>query len=95
MCIISPCVVRKDTVYVGTKALSMRHQAQKGFRCIFVEIPQNQKGYIVYLSNKCKIVFSYDVAFGESFSSALAYTSQPCSEAMVMQPAVSCVPYDS
>ena len=26
-----PCVVRKTTAHVGTKALNMRHQAQKGF----------------------------------------------------------------
>ena len=33
------CVVRKDTAHVGTKALNMCHQAQKGFRLIFVAIP--------------------------------------------------------
>ena len=38
-----PCVVRKATAHVDTKALNMRHQPQKGFRGIFVEIPQ-QKG---------------------------------------------------
>ena len=31
--------------------------------------------------------------FDESFSSALAYTSQPYSEAMVMRPAVTYTPY--
>ena len=39
----SPCVVRKATAQVLTKTLNMRHQAQKGFRSIFVEIPQHQK----------------------------------------------------
>ena len=38
-----PCVVRKATAEVGTKALNMRHQAQKGFRGIFVGITQHQK----------------------------------------------------
>ena len=33
-----PCVVRKATVHVETKALNMRHQAQTGFRGIFVGI---------------------------------------------------------
>ena len=42
-----PCVVRKATAHVGTKALNMRHQSQKGFRVIFVGIPQHQKGYLV------------------------------------------------
>ena len=42
-----PCGVRKATAYVGTKALNMRHQPKKGFRGIFVGIPQHQKGYLV------------------------------------------------
>ena len=35
-----PSVVRKATAHVGTKALNMRHEIQKGFRGIFVGIPQ-------------------------------------------------------
>ena len=38
-----PCVVRKATAHLGKKVLNMRHQAQKGFCCIFVGIPQYQK----------------------------------------------------
>ena len=38
-----PCVVRKATAHVDTKTLNMRHQAHKGFRSIFVGIPQHQK----------------------------------------------------
>ena len=35
-----PYVVRKATAQVETKMLNMSHQAQKGFRSIFVGIPQ-------------------------------------------------------
>ena len=66
----------------------MRHQAQKGFRGIFVWIPEHQKGYLVYLPSTRKIISSYDVLFDENISSALVYTSQPYSEAMAMRPAV-------
>ena len=38
-----PCVVRKSTAHVEKKTLNMRHQAQKGFRGIFVGIPEHQK----------------------------------------------------
>ena len=38
-----PCVVQKDMAHVDTKTLNMRHQAQKGFRGIFVGIPEHQK----------------------------------------------------
>ena len=65
-----PCVVRKATAHVETKTLNMRHQAQKGFRGIFVGIPQHQKGYLVYVPSTRKVILSYDVVFDESFSSA-------------------------
>ena len=66
----------------------MSHQVQKGFRGIFIGIPDHQKGYLVYVPSTRKIISSYDVIFDESFSSALAYTSRPYSEAMAMRPAV-------
>ena len=73
--------------------LNTRHQAQKGFRGIFVGITQHQKGYLVYVHSTKKIISLYDVVFGESFSSALSYTSRPYSEAMAMSPAVTYTPY--
>ena len=66
-----PCVVRKATAHVDKKALNMRHQAQKVFCGIFVRITHHQKGYIVYVPSAKKIIYSYNVVFDESFSSAL------------------------
>ena len=63
--------VLKATTHVGAKALNMRHQTQKGFRGIFVVIPQHQKGSLVYVPDKRKVASSYDFIFDESFSSAL------------------------
>ena len=71
----------------------MRHQAQKGFRGIFVGIPEHQKGYLVYVPITRKVIYSYDVLFDESVSSVLSYTSRPYSEAMEMRPAVTYAPY--
>ena len=51
------------------------------------------KGYLVYVPQKRKIIYSYDVVSDDIFSSVLAYTSQPYAEAMYMQPAVSYIPY--
>ena len=90
--LIFPCVVRKATEQVETKALNMRHQEQKRFRGILVGIPLHQKGYLVYVPSTRKIISSYDVVFDGSFSSALAYMSQPYSEAMAMSPAVMYTP---
>ena len=87
-----PCVVRKSTAHVDKKALNIRHQAQKGFRSIFVVIPKHKKGYLVYVSSTRKIISSYAVVFHESFSSALAYTSQPYSEAVGISLSVTYTP---
>ena len=87
------CVLRKATAHVETKMLNMRHQAPKGFCVIFVGIPQHQKGYLVYVPSTRKVIFSYDVVFDESFSSALSYTSRPYAEAMAMRPEGTYTPY--
>ena len=87
------CVVRKATANVETKTLNMRHQAQKGFRGIFVGIPRHQKGYLVYVPSTRKVISSYDVKFDESCVSALSYTSRPYAGAMAMRPAVTYTPY--
>ena len=71
----------------------MRHQAKKGFRGIFVGIPEHQKVYLVYVPSARKVIYSYDVVFDESFSSALSYTSRSYSEAMMMRLAVTFTPY--
>ena len=58
-----PCVVRKATAHVVTKALNMSHQAQNGVCGVFVAITQHQKGYLVYVPQRPKILSSYDVFF--------------------------------
>ena len=59
-----PCDVRKTTAQVGTKSLNMRHQAQKSFCGIFVEISQHQKGYLVYVPctscDICTLCYVFD-----------------------------------
>ena len=89
-----PCAVRKGTAHVGIKELNIHHQTQKGFRSIFVGITQHQKGYLVYVPHKRKILSSHDIFFDDSFSSALEYKSQPYSEYMATRPAVSYITYD-
>ena len=67
-----PCVVQKSNALVGKKSVNMHHQVKKVFHGIFVGIPQNQKGYLVYVPHKHETVSSYDVVFDDIFSSALA-----------------------
>ena len=74
-----PCVVRKATSNVGTKALNMLNQAQNCFGGIFVGFLKHQKRYLVYVLYTRKTISSYDVIFYDRFSSTLAYKSQPYS----------------
>ena len=71
----------------------MRHQPQKGFRGIFVGIPDNQQGYEVYIPATRQTIPSHDIVFDESFFSALSFTSRPYYEAMAMRPSVSYTPF--
>ena len=54
-------VVRKATTHVGTKALNMCHQAQKGFCGICVGITHNKKRVSFLCTTQMKIVSLYDV----------------------------------
>ena len=47
----------------------------------------------MYIPSSRKIISSYNVVFDESFSSALAYTSQPYSEAMAVLLSVTYTPF--
>ena len=52
-----------------------------------LEFHSIKKG-IVYVLSTGKIIYLYDVVFDENISIALAYTSQPYSDAMDMRPSV-------
>ena len=87
-----PYVVQKSTAHVRKKSFNMHHQVQKGFRGIFIVIPQHQKVFIVYVPHRQKIISSCDIVCDDSFSSELAYTSQPYAEVMAVCTAVSYKP---
>ena len=54
--LLCPCVVQKSTAHVDTNKLNIYHQSQKLFCRIFVEIPQHQKGYLIYVPSTQEIV---------------------------------------
>ena len=66
--------------------LNMCHESQKGFRGIFVGIPQHQKEYLIYAPSTQKIVSSHDIVFDKNIYSKLAYTSHPYPDALAMRP---------
>ena len=89
------CVVKKSTAHVGENTLNMHHPSAKGFsrypRWYYTE----SKMVFFYVPHRRKIISSYNVVFCESFSSALAYTSQPYVESMDIVLDVSYIPYST
>ena len=59
------------------------------FRCIFVGIPQHQKGDLFYTPSTQKIISLHDFVFDETFYITLSYKSRPYSEKLAMRSAVS------
>ena len=75
------------------KVVKYVSSSAKGFSHYICWNSTSSKGYLVYIPCTRKIISSYDVVFGGSFSSKLAYTSRPYAEAIAMRPAVSYTPY--
>ena len=90
--LFSICCTKRDCTH-WRKFIKHTSPIKKYFWGIFIGISQHQKGYPIYARITQKIVSSHDVVFDETFSSALAYTSNPYSEAIAMRPAVSYIPY--
>ena len=60
---------------------------------IFVEIPQQQKGYLIYVPSTQKIFSSNYIVFEKTYSGGLVYMSCTYSEALAMELAVSYILY--
>ncbi|MGH3053653.1 MAG: hypothetical protein ACRDL7_01585 [Gaiellaceae bacterium] len=58
---------------------------------MFIGFPQDQAGSLVFIPSTRQIVVSADVAYDESFSSAIAFTEKPFHDALSLRPSVSFV----
>ena len=85
-----PVVIKKHMAVVDGKPL--QKQTQRGVRGIFIGLPPNQKGYLIFIPQTRPIVVSGDVAFDESFYSAIATTWRPFHDALALRPLASHVP---
>ena len=72
--------------------VNMNHEAQKGFRAIFVGISEDQDGYLCYIPSLRETETLCNVLFDKTFASALAFTMKPYHDAMLMRPSVTYTP---
>jgi len=67
--------------------------AQKKFiRGIFIGIPSDQKGYLIYLPGSRSIACLGDVSFDETFYSAIATTWRRFEEGIALKPQSNVIP---
>ena len=85
-----PVVIKKHMALIDGKPL--QKQTQRGVRGIFIGLPANQKGYLIFIPQTRQIVVSGDVAFDESFYSAIATTWRPFHDALALHPLASHIP---
>jgi hypothetical protein len=85
-----PVVAKKWTVQIDGKRKD--NNAQCGIRGVFIGFPANQKGYLLYIPSSWQIVVSGDVAFDETFYSAIVTTWKPFHDSLVLHPTASFIP---
>ena len=85
-----PVVAKKWTVLIDGKR--RENSTQRGIRGVFIGFPANQKGYLLYIPSSWQIVVSGDVAFDETFYSAIPTTWKPFNDSLVLRPTASFIP---
>jgi hypothetical protein len=68
------CPVVAKRAVISIDGLTTKHCTEKRIRGIFIGIPSDQKGYLIYLPGSRTIACSGEVAFDETFYSAIATT---------------------
>ena len=77
-----PVVAKKWSAQIDGKR--KEKTTQRGIRGIFIGFPANQKGYLLFIPSSRQIVVSGDVAFDETFYSAIATTWKPFHDSLVL-----------
>ncbi|MGH3056509.1 MAG: hypothetical protein ACRDL7_16160, partial [Gaiellaceae bacterium] len=79
-----PCIVKKDSVRQNGHLQRTNNLPQRGIRGVFIGFPSDQAGSLVYIPSTRQIIVSADVAYDETFSSAIAYTEKPFHDEMTL-----------
>ena len=85
-----PAVAKRSVIYV--EGLSTQHCTETGLRGVFIGVPFNQKGYLIYLPGSRNIACSGDAIFDETFYSAVATTWRRFEEGIDLKPSSHVIP---
>ena len=83
-----PCVVKIDQRHdsITDATLSRKNSPERGIRSIYVGLPQNSAGYLVYIPSTGTILVSSDVVFDEDFISTVVYQDPRLPGGVPLQP---------
>jgi hypothetical protein len=85
-----PVVAKRSVISID--GLATKHCTEKGIRGIFIGLPANQKGYLIFLPGSRTIACSGDVHFDETFYSAIATTWRRFEEGIALKPQANVIP---
>jgi hypothetical protein len=84
-------VVAKRVV-ISIDGLTTKHFTEKGIQGIFIGLPSDQKGYLIYFPGSRTIACSGDVAFDETFYTIITTTWRRFEEGIALQPQSRVIP---
>ncbi|MGH7955157.1 MAG: hypothetical protein ACREOZ_04270, partial [Gloeomargaritales cyanobacterium] len=84
-----PCIVKKHMVRQHGQFIQTSHIPQRGIRGVFIGFASDQAGSLIFIPSTRQIIISADIAYDETFSSALTYTDKPFRDAITLRPSVS------
>jgi len=86
------CPVVAKRAVISIDGLRATHCTEKGIRGIFIGIPSDQKGYLIYLPGSRSIACLGGVSFDETFYSAIAMTWRRFEEGITIKPQSNLIP---
>ena len=84
-----PVVFRKWTITTNEGKVVENNTSQRGVRGIFIGLPMNQQGYLIFMPQSQRIAVSHDVTFDESFQTAVSTQWKPYQDALSLRPPTS------
>jgi len=86
------CPVVAKRVVISIDGLTTKHCTEKGIQGIFIGLPSDQKGSLIYFPGSRTIACSGDVAFDETFYTAITTTWRRFEEGIALQPQSRVIP---
>ena len=81
-----PAFARKWTITTQDGKRVTNKTSQCSVKGIFIGLPSNQQGYLIYMPQSNRIAVSMDVSFDEAFTSAIVLTWTPFQDAIRLRP---------